>query len=977
MGLGATPAAFAQCPVAANCTPGTATSPNAVLFNLGIYQVTFGTINNVTAGYSEGYQNYSCTIGTTITAGAPYSISIKTGTLSAENVRVWIDYDNNGILNATSELFFSSNGAMMHNGTNLRVPATAVLNTPLRMRVSSDATLATASITPCSTPQYGQVEDYAVTITSNTNPPVAAFTAGSDTLTCTGLVRFTDQSTNAPSAWRWRFGDNTASTVQNPQHQYAAQGIYSVTLTVTNANGTDSLTKTRYIRYDTQVPVAATCTPQTVAYCCGYGITRVQLGSINKTSANGTAGYEDFTCGSRANLIVGNSYTLTVTTGTGTHDTRAWIDFDNNGQFSASEQVLTALGQIGASAQIVIPASAPRNAPLRMRIIADAPGQPGGTACTAPQNGQAEDYTVVVKENTLPPVAAFSVVAAASPCDTTRQFNDVSQNAPTSWLWYFGDGTTSTVQSPQHTYRAAGTYTVSLVASNAFGSDSVALVNAVQVVLPCRIYCVPTNLQTQSVWISRVQMENLDRASQLDSGAYVSVTSPVINVTQGEPTTLTVTTQVTQGMGPPFYFVAAWIDYNQDGTWDASEQVLAAQSNQNLPIQQQTFTIPSSARLGVTSMRVLSTRNQQFANTSCPPNRAQGLEIEDYTVVITPQQAPPVANFTVNQTVSCDGLVTFTDQSSNAPTSWSWSFGDASTGSTQANPTHQYPAGAGTYTVKLVVRNVFGADSIVRTAAVTVTGFPVPVAAFCQPASTTPNFGLGIDSVRLTAFGRVLTNSTPLPTDGYQDYTCAKQGAIFSGEAATLRVRNIQRQGARVVAWIDFDNNGDFDDVAEQVMLSTAQNGAHVSTFNVPTTAIKNTALRMRVGSDWVNNAPLTPCASPQYGQMEDYTVYVRDTVLSTAAARLPLAVSVVPNPTADGRVQVQFRGDVPGVTNGAILTLTVRSMLGNVVARRTVTVRAAATVALDLADLPRGVYILTTDGPTAALRGTLRLVRD
>jgi PKD repeat protein len=977
MSFAASSAAVGQCPTAANCTPGTASSPNAVLFNLGIYRVTFGTINNVTSGYIDGYKDYSCTTGTSIVAGAPYSITIQTGSLSAENVRVWIDYDNNGILNATSELFFSSTGAMTHTGTNLRVPATAVLNTPLRMRVSSDATLATASITPCSTPQYGQVEDYAVTITSTTTRPTAAFTAGGDTLTCTGLVRFTDQSTNAPATWRWRFGDGTVSTLQNPQHQYAAQGIYSVTLTVTNAIGADSITKTRYIRYDTQVPVAASCTPQTVAYCCGYGITQVTFGSINRTSSNGIAGYEDFTCGSRASLIGGNSYPLTIATGTGTHDIRAWIDYDNNGQFSTSELVLTALGQVGATTQVRIPASAPLNTPLRMRIIADAPGQPGGTACTAPQNGQAEDYTVVVRANTVPPVAAFSVVAPASPCDTTRQFNDASQNAPTSWLWYFGDGTTSTLPSPQHTYRAAGTYTISLVVTNAFGTDSVALANAVQVVLPCRVYCVPTNLQTQSVWITRVQLANLDRSSQLDPGGYISITNPAANVTQNEPATVTVTTQITQGMGPPFFFTSVWIDYNQNGTWEAAEQVLNLQGNQNQPTLQQTFTIPNTALLGITSMRVLTTRNQQFSNNPCPQNGAPGLEIEDYLVVISPQQAPPVADFTVNNSVTCDGLVTFTDISSNAPSSWRWDFGDSSPSSTVRNPTHQYPTGSRSYTVKLVVRNAFGADSVTRTAAVTVTGFPVPVAAACQPASMTPGFGLGIDSVRLTAAGRILTNSTPDATDGYRDYSCSKQGVIFRNESATLRVRNIQRQGARAVAWIDFDNNGDFDPTGEQVMLSAVQTGAHVSTFIVPATAVVNTPLRMRVGTDWVNNPALTPCASPQYGQMEDYTVFIRDTVLATAAERMPLAVSVLPNPTVDGHLHVQLRGAVPGIADGAPLTLTVRSVLGNVVARRTLLVRPAASAELDLSELPRGVYILTTDGPTAALRGTMRFVRE
>jgi PKD repeat protein len=50
-------------------------------------------------------------------------------------------------------------------------------------------------------------------------------------------------------------------------------------------------------------------------------------------------------------------------------------------------------------------------------------------------------------------------------------FTDTSTNNPTSWLWDFGDGATSTQRNPSHTYASANTYSVTLTATNGGGSD--------------------------------------------------------------------------------------------------------------------------------------------------------------------------------------------------------------------------------------------------------------------------------------------------------------------------------------------------------------------------------------------------------------------------------------------------------------------------------------------------------------------------
>ena len=71
------------------------------------------------------------------------------------------------------------------------------------------------------------------------------------------------------------------------------------------------------------------------------------------------------------------------------------------------------------------------------------------------------------------PAAAFSVSPTSGYAPLTVKFTDQSTNSPAAWNWNFGDGNTSTLQNPTHTYSTAGNYTAVLTASNAAGSNTV------------------------------------------------------------------------------------------------------------------------------------------------------------------------------------------------------------------------------------------------------------------------------------------------------------------------------------------------------------------------------------------------------------------------------------------------------------------------------------------------------------------------
>lgn len=91
----------------------------------------------------------------------------------------------------------------------------------------------------------------------------------------------------------------------------------------------------------------------------------------------------------------------------------------------------------------------------------------------------------------------------------------------------------------------------------------------------------------------------------------------------------------------------------------------------------------------------------------------------DYIAVSEPSLPVPVAEFSASPTGgSAPVVVSFTDLSTNAPTSWSWSFGDSGT-SLEQNPSHEYTS-VGTYTVTLTAANQFGADTEVKPAYITI-----------------------------------------------------------------------------------------------------------------------------------------------------------------------------------------------------------------------------------------------------------------
>jgi Zn-dependent metalloprotease len=235
--------------------------------------------------------------------------------------------------------------------------------------------------------------------------PIADFEVRGNQCTDDATYTFLNKSGGATS-FVWDFGDGATSMQRNPSHKYNAPGSYTVKLIATSSGSGDTLIRTDYINIYTDTVRASACKSPVGNIQANTGIFRVELNTINHASSDGVreGGYKDFTC-VRTTVSPSVPYDITITTNpTDKVFTRVWIDYDNNGTYSYPGELAfftdtTAKVHKGT---IVIPDSAKRNIPLRVRITEGkhVSGNSPNTPCNVIRYGQIEDYTLIVDGTT-------------------------------------------------------------------------------------------------------------------------------------------------------------------------------------------------------------------------------------------------------------------------------------------------------------------------------------------------------------------------------------------------------------------------------------------------------------------------------------------------------------------------------------------------------------------------------------------------
>ena len=107
-------------------------------------------------------------------------------------------------------------------------------------------------------------------------------------------------------------------------------------------------------------------------------------------------------------------------------------------------------------------------------------------------SGNSTNTTNSSSSGVIVPVASFTSTSPAGFAPFTVQFTDTSANQPTSWSWDFGDGGTSDLQNPVHTYTAGGAFNISLSATNSAGTGTMPALKFISVYAP-GFYGTPTS----------------------------------------------------------------------------------------------------------------------------------------------------------------------------------------------------------------------------------------------------------------------------------------------------------------------------------------------------------------------------------------------------------------------------------------------------------------------------------------------------
>ncbi|MTI30950.1 M43 family zinc metalloprotease [Xanthovirga aplysinae] len=470
------------------------------------------------------------------------------------------------------------------------------------------------------------------------------------------------------------------------------------------------------------------------------------------------------------------------------------------------------------------------------------------------------------------PVANFSVSASTIDVGETVSFTNQSTDATTySWSFPGGSPSSSNQRNPTVTFNTAGTFEVTLTASNADGSDQ-ATTSITVLGDDSDIYCASNSSTNQYEWIANVESGSFQNST--GASGYSDFTNQTINLSLNESNEII----VTPGFASSSYteHLRIWIDYNNSSSFESGELVFQGSGSGAITAN---FT-PTNA--GTTRMRI-SLKYGSAADV-CEED-FNGGEVEDYTV-----------------NISGDVII---------------------------NPPGDYCASNGNNDNSEWIGNVTVGDL---------------------------NY----------------SSSNSGDRSGYSDFT-SQRANLSAGSGVNVRLTpdfsSSSEWNESFRIWIDYNQDGDFEDAQEQTFEGTYTANSSVSvtgSFTVPSSALSG-ATRMRVSMN--GDAFSAPCGTFSYGEVEDYTVNISNGLAGAAGpstsnnqsenVSLASDINIYPNPAPNGKFSVEFSNELKSTTTLSILDVT-----GKLLYSKSIELKPGANKEqIDISNLPKGLYYLVING--------------
>ena len=579
------------------------------------------------------------------------------------------------------------------------------------------------------------------------------------------LVNFQNISPDAVIS-TWDFGDGSPAST-TPSHTYTANGLYDVTLTITDSKGCqNTITKPGFI----EISAPAIKITNSPAGGCGPNFNYIPTTAI--ATADGVASYAwDFGDGSPINTSATPNHTYT---NFGNYAVKLTIT--TNGGCTATAFGSVSVGN-GVAVNFTKDAAVTCNSSGVHFQDLTTPALPGlqwiwdfGDGDTSHQQNPFHKYkdttfynvTLTVINNgcittaptkinfvhPLPPIAVFTDTLDCSNKKTVTFTNKSIDNIPYTYTWKFGDvsiADQNNIPAPVVNYPALGSYTVQLIVKDVNCSDTaIKILNLINE---------PANFSLNK--INACQKDSIHFKS-LNTPIYVGTYAWTVNgVSAGKNSEKFDTSFATFG---PYTVVLTVTDINgctsqKTATVNITGPTAAFTITNkggclNTPIIFTNASLPAGAIKKWTWNFGDGTIQNYTAGPFSHLYNDTGLYnvklivtdtigCTDTSLIVAAARINRVkAAFSTNRTITCPGVaLQFTDSSYDKTNyAYSWSFGDGNTSVLQ-NPANLYPAKDSSYTVKLVIRDTVGcSDSLIKTNYIKVLS---PKAAFDVSDSTT------------------------------------------------------------------------------------------------------------------------------------------------------------------------------------------------------------------------------------------------